>query len=324
MVDKQQTVAELGEIESLARTVSRLGKSEFALVGSGDDSAVVATTDDCFVVTTDTMIEDHDFRLDWSTFYDLGFKAVATNLSDVAAMGARPTSLVVAIAVPGHTNITSLESFADGLREACAQLAPGVGVVGGDLAASEKVFISVTAHGQLEGRTPVLRSGAHVGDIVAVAGTLGRAACGLALLLSGNSDAVAAYDDFVATQLRPTPPIAAGIEAALSGATSMLDLSDGLALDAARIAKASGVALNISRRDLDGFCAMLEQPAAALGVNAFDWVIAGGEDHSLLATFSEDAQIPRAFKPIGTVVAGDAVLLDGVQIESSGWDSIRG
>lgn len=324
MVDKQQTVADLGEIEALKRTVSRLGATEFAIVGSGDDAAVVSTTDNQFVVTTDTMIEDHDFKLSWSSFYDLGFKAVATNVSDVAAMGARPTALVVAIAVPASTPVTDLEAFADGLREACEQLAPGVGVVGGDLAASEKVFISVTAHGQLEGRQPVLRSGAKVGDIVAVAGTLGRAACGLALLQSGNTHAVAAYDDFVATQLRPQPPISSGIEAATSGATAMLDISDGLAKDAARIAKASSVAINIWRKDLDGFCAMLEQPAAAIGADAFEWVFSGGEDHGLLATFAPDAQLPRSFKPIGVVIEGQGVLLDGAQIESRGWDSIRG
>ncbi|MEN9730947.1 MAG: hypothetical protein RL488_257, partial [Actinomycetota bacterium] len=138
------TVAELGENESLRRTVSRLAGSDYALVGSGDDSAVIKAKDGRFVVTTDTMIEGHDFRLDWSTGFDLGWKAVATNVSDVAAMGARPTSLVVAIAVPGSTPITFLEDFADGLKAACEALAPGCGVVGGDLAASEKVFVSVT------------------------------------------------------------------------------------------------------------------------------------------------------------------------------------
>ena len=173
-----QTVGQLGENESLRRTVSRLSAGEHTIVGSGDDAAVVATTDDRFVVTTDTMIEGHDFRLDWSSFYDLGFKAVATNLSDVAAMGATPTALVVAISVPVTTLIENLEAFADGLRDACQQLAPGCGVVGGDLASSEQVFISVTAHGALQGREPVLRSGAKSGEVIAFAGTLGRAAAG--------------------------------------------------------------------------------------------------------------------------------------------------
>jgi len=322
-----ETVGSLGEIEALKRTVSRLNQGEHAIVGSGDDAAVVATTDDRFVVTTDTMIEGHDFRLDWSSFFDLGFKAVATNVSDVAAMGATPTALVVAISVPVSTPIADLEAFADGLREGCQQLAPGASVVGGDLAASDQVFISVTAHGALNGLEPVLRSGAQIGDIVAVAGTLGRAAAGLALLASGNSDAVSAYDDFVAVQLRPTPPISAGPEAAGSGATSMLDVSDGLIKDAGRIARASNVTLALNRRDLDGFVAMVEEPARAISASPLDWVLFGGEDHSLLATFAPGAKIPRQFKPIGVVAEADgstAVTLDGETVPERGWDSILG
>ena len=315
------TVAELGENESLRRTVSRLNSSDYAVVGSGDDAAVINAGDGRFVVTTDTMIEGHDFRLDWSTGFDLGWKAVATNVSDVAAMGARPTSLVVAIAVPGSTPITFLEDFADGLKAACEQLAPGCGVVGGDLAAADQVFISVTAHGDLEGREPILRSGAKPGDVLAVAGTLGRAAAGLSLLFSGDVDAINAYDALVDVQKRPEPPIAAGVGL---NATSMLDLSDGLAKDAARIAKASGVKLVINSRDLQGFEAMLDDVAMRLGVQARDWVLGGGEDHSLLATFGPGVEIPRAFKAIGLVAEGSGVYLDAVQLDEAGWDSITG
>lgn len=315
------TVAELGENESLRRTVSRLNSTDYAVVGSGDDSAVINAADGRFVVTTDTMIEGHDFRLDWSTGFDLGWKAVATNVSDVAAMGARPTSLVVAIAVPGSTPITFLEDFADGLKAACEQLAPGCGVVGGDLAAADQVFISVTAHGDLEGRDPILRSGAKPDDVLAVAGTLGRAAAGLSLLFSGDAGAISAYDALVDVQKRPEPPIAAGVGL---NATSMLDVSDGLAKDAARIAKASGVKLVINSRDLQGFEAMLDDVAMRLGVQARDWVLGGGEDHSLLATFGPGVEIPRAFKPIGVVAEGSGVYLDAVQLAEAGWDSITG
>jgi len=320
-VSFSETVGELGENEALKRTVARLNQGDYTLVGSGDDAAVIKAVDGRFVVTTDTMIEGHDFRLDWSSGFDLGFKAVATNVSDVAAMGAKPTALVVAIAVPAETKISFLEDFADGLRAACQQLAPGCAVVGGDLAASDQVFISVTAHGDLEGREPILRSGADVGDIVAVAGTLGRAAAGLSLLFSGDKDAIAAYDALVGVQLRPEPPVAAGIGVE---ATSMLDVSDGLARDAARIAKASGVAIRIKAQDLQGFEAMLDDVALRLGVSSRDWVLFGGEDHSLLATFAAGTQIPRAFKPIGVVSEGSGVWLDEVELPESGWDSIRG
>jgi len=324
-VSQESTLANLGESESLKRTIGRLIQGKYTLVGPGDDAAVVSAPDSRYVVTTDTMIEDHDFRLDWSTGFDLGYKAIATNFSDVAAMGAKPTALVVAIALPSSTNISWLEAFADGLNAAIKELAPDAEVVGGDIASSEKVFISVTAHGDLEGRDPVLRSGAKPGDVLAVAGTLGRAAAGLALLQS-DTDAKSAYDDLVAIQLRPQPPIASGIAAALAGATSMLDISDGLARDAHRIAKASGVSIEINSRDLQGFEAALEQAAMRLEVSPADWVRFGGEDHSLLATFPEGSMIPREFKPIGQVVVQNdhLVTLDGIELQQNGWDSIRG
>lgn len=322
-----ETIATLGENESLKRTISRLGLASAALVGPGDDSAVVAAPDGRFTVTTDTLVEGHDFRLDWSSAYDLGFKAVASNLADVAAMGAVPTSLVVSLVAPSGTAIEWLEGFADGLSAGCAELAPGCGVVGGDLAAGPVVMVAVTAHGDLEGREPVLRSGAKPGDRLAVAGTLGHAAAGLALLSGGVAEQIAAYDQFVEIQRAPRPPLAAGPRAATAGASAMLDLSDGLSRDAARIAKASNVSIRINRRDLSGFEAMLEQPAMALGQHALAWVLDGGEDHSLLATFGPNAEIPREFKVIGEVIApvADApVLLDNEPLAEGGWDSVRG
>lgn len=320
-----ETVAQVGENEALKRTIARLNTSEHALVGPGDDSAVISAPDGRFTVTTDTLIEGHDFKLDWSTAYDLGWKAVASNIADVAAMGAVPTALVVALSVPGTTQVTWLEHFADGLKAACLALAPGCGVVGGDLAASDQVMISVAAHGSLEGREPVLRSGAQIGDVVAVAGTLGRAAAGLALLQSGNRDAVSAYDDLVNLQRRPKPPIQAGVAAANAGATAMLDLSDGLARDASRIAKASSVTIQIDAMQLQGFEAVLEEAARAIDANPSDWVIGGGEDHSLLATFPAGAVLPRSFKPIGLVLPqGPAPVMLGAQpLPERGWDSSR-
>lgn len=314
-----ETLATLGENEALKRTVSRLKKSENTIVGSGDDAAVVKTSNDRFVVTTDTMIEGNDFKTEWSSAFDLGWKAVATNISDVAAMGAQPTALVVALAVPKETEITWLEQFADGLQAAVNHFCPNAEIVGGDLAQSNQIVIAVTAHGDLEGREPILRTGAKPGDILAVAGTLGQAACGLSLLQSGNADAISAYDDWVNIQKRPMPPIQSGIEA--TNATSMLDISDGLAKDAARISKASSVKLTINKQALDGYCARLDDVAARLEVNALDWVLFGGEDHSLLATFPEDATIPRSFKPIGKVEAGEGVYLDDAELPERGWDS---
>lgn len=309
------TLGEFGETATLARIIPRLPPAPSALVGAGDDAAVVSAPDGRYVVTTDMMIHGPDFRLAWSGPEDLGWKAAATNLSDVAAMGARPTALVVALAAPRDTEVAFLESFADGLREACGALAPGCGVVGGDLSVSEVLTVAVTAFGDLEGRAPVLRSGARVGDVVAVSGALGSAAEGLRLLFrdavidgvpdSGAFAALAAREpELIGAQLRPHPPVADGPAAALAGATAMLDVSDGLARDAARIADASGVELAL---------------AGLTGVQ-----LHGAEDHGLLATFPPGVALPGGFRPIGTVVAGAGVTLDGRPVDASGWDPYAG
>ncbi len=322
------TIFELGENESLRRATKHLKPGEYAVVGSGDDAAVISSNGD-FVVTTDTMIENHDFKTQWSTGFDLGWKAAATNLADVAAMGAKPTALVVALVVSKQTKIDWLEDFARGLQSACDELAPGCGVVGGDLALGEAITIAVTAHGQLEGRTPVLRSGAQNGDVVAIAGTLGRAAAGLAMLQNSDLGLKDVYPEITAVQLKPNPPIALGVLASLAGATSMLDVSDSLAKDCNRIAVASDVTISLRSNALLGYYAVLEQVAQSItarGANAseIDWVLFGGEDHALLATFPKDAKLPAGFKVIGEVTAsgGARVFLDDAILEPKGWDSV--
>lgn len=315
------TVAAVGERGVLARVVARLAPADRVLVGPGDDCAVLAAPDGRTVLTTDMMVHGPDFRFAWSSPEDLGWKAAATNLSDVAAMGARPTALLVALAVPSHTPVTTLERFADGLRDGCAALAPGCGVVGGDLSTSPTFTVTITAVGDLEGRAPVLRSGARPGNALAVAGDLGTAALGLALLFrhgvntAGEPDAsaVAAWlrradghdREAVARQRRPVPPIAAGVAAAAAGATAMLDLSDGLAIDAGRLADASGVTV-----DLD---------ADAVPTGA---ALHGGEDHSLLAAFPEGTVLPPPFRRIGRIVARgpEPLLRHGVPVDATGWD----
>lgn len=307
-----QTLGLLGESAVLARIFPRLPAASAQLLGPGDDAAIVSAPDGRVVITTDTMIHGPDFRLAWSSPRELGWKAAATNLSDVAAMGAVPTALVVALAAPVETEIDFLEAFADGLREACEALAPGCGVVGGDLSVSTVFTIAVTALGDLEGRAPVLRSGARPGDVVAVSGALGAAGEGLRLLfergtVDGVPDAAATarlraeHPAALAAQLAPTPPIADGPAAAIAGATAMLDLSDGLAIDARRLASASGVALDL---DIDDRMQLV-----------------GGEDHALLATFPPGAVLPGGFRAIGRVAEGEGLFVRGAPFdERGGWD----
>lgn len=323
--DETPTLGELGESVVLSRIFPRLPAAEAQLLGPGDDAAVVAAPDGRFVVTTDLMVHGPDFRLEWSTPHDLGWKAAVTNLADVAAMGAVPTALVVAIAAPASSPVSLLEGIADGFRDACAALAPQCGVVGGDLSASATLTIAVTAFGDLEGRQPVLRSGAHANDVVAVSGPLGDAAAGLRLLFSdavnaeGEPDAAlaAGLRELTAAQLAPRPPIVDGPLAALGGATSMLDISDGLAIDASRIADASQVTVNFDR--------------ALLGADP-DLALGGGEDHSLLATFPAGTTLPGGFRVIGRVEyrpedhseESSSIRVDGEPWPVTGWDPFTG
>jgi thiamine-monophosphate kinase len=301
----------VGEQGILARIFPRLPSSSATLLGPGDDAAVVAAADGRFVVTTDMMIHGPDFRLAWSRPHDLGWKAAASNLADVAAMGAVPTALVVALAAPESTAVEFVEQFADGLRDGCAAMAPNCGVVGGDLSVSQTLTISVTAFGDLEGRSPVVRSGARVGDVIAVSGPVGLAAAGLRELFALPEDALVprgSEHPAIEAQLAPTPPIRDGRLAAIAGATAMIDLSDGLALDARRVGEASGVALDLS----------------AELVGSRDALV-GGEDHSLLATFPPDVALPGGFRRLGVVAAGRGVLVDGTVFEPrGGWDAYDG
>jgi thiamine-monophosphate kinase len=320
-VPAYDTLGTLGEAAVLGRIFPRLPHAAAALLGPGDDAAVIAAPDGRFVVTTDMMIHGPDFRMAWSSPQDLGWKAAASNLADVAAMGAVPSALVVAIAAPSTSPITLLEGIADGFRLACAALSPGCGVVGGDLSVSPTLTLAVTAFGDLQGRAPVLRSGARVGDIVAVSGVLGMAGAGIRMLFdraldaAGHPDAALAAalrvrePELMAAQFTPSPPIADGRAAALAGATAMLDLSDGLALDARRLATASGVCVDLESGTLG------PDSRAALS---------GGEDHSLLATFPAGTVLPAGFRAIGRVREGGGIAVDGVIYTGGGWDPFSG
>ena len=312
------TVAQVGERALLRRILDRLSPPPPPL-GPGDDAALL-TEAGVLVATVDALVEGPDFRRPWSSGADLGWKAVAVNLADVAAMGASPQALLLALALPPATPVGFVDDLATGIRMALDDLAPRCIVAGGDLSATDTLTVTVTALGRLPG-PPVLRSGARPGDIVAVAGEMGTAARGLSILrerfrtASGEPAAVdtAVLDGeerrAVAAQLRPRPPLAAGPAAASGGATAMIDVSDGLAGDATRIAEASGVTI-----DLDA-AALGPDPALAL---------AGGEDHALLATFPAGS-LPGGFRLVGTVRARGAspLTVDGSPHAGTAWDPYR-
>jgi thiamine-monophosphate kinase len=309
------------------------------LVGIGDDAAVLATPDGRVVATTDFLIEGRHFRRDWSSPVDIGHKAAARSLADVAAMGARPAGLLVALAAPADVAVSWLRSLADGLAEECARA--GASVIGGDTARADTVILAVTGLGDLAGRVPVLRSGARPGDVVAVAGPLGHAAAGLALLVAGRR----APEALVRAQLRPAPPYDAGPAAAVLGATAMIDISDGLLADLGHIAAASKVRVDVRSAALaDPLLADLittggiTPGTATVQPPELTWILTGGEDHSLAATFPPDVPLQPPWRRIGTVLppadlpAADLpeappsayVLVDGRPYSgSAGWDHFR-
>jgi thiamine-monophosphate kinase len=308
-----QDVEEVGEFALIGRVVARAGTARATEVGPGDDAAVLTAADRRVVATVDVLVEGRHFRRDWSSARDVGHKAAAVNLADVAAMGAVPTALLVGLACPADTEVGWLEELAIGLAEESQPL--GAAVVGGDTVAaapdSEGVVLSVTALGDLGGRAPVLRSGARPGDVVALAGRLGWSACGMEVLRRGFSSPAAA----VAAHRRPRPPYAAGPAAADAGATAMCDVSDGLLADLGHIATASGVRVELDRAALVRACleppGPLQQVAGALGEDPMAWVLTGGEDHALVATFPPGTALPEGWTAVGDVAEGEGVLVGG-------------
>jgi thiamine-monophosphate kinase len=290
------SVSEEGEFATIARIVARLSAGDGVLLGPGDDAAVVSVPDGRVVASTDLLVEGRHFRRDWSSAYDIGRKAAAQNLADIAAMGARPVALLAGVACPGDLAVGWLEELAFGLREECALV--GASVVGGDLSAADAVTVAVTALGDLVGREPVLRSGARAGDSVVVAGRLGFAAAGLDLLLAGYAE-----DPLAAAHRRPEVDYTAALAlAAKHRATALIDVSDGLVADLGHVAAASGVRIELSSAALPVAAALVEA-GRRLGTDPLGWVAGGGDDHAFAATLPPGELSP--YPVIGRVVDGE-------------------
>lgn len=307
----QGSVSELGEFELIAAVIARMPATVDVLLGPGDDAAVVAAADGQVVATTDALVEGVHFKRAWSSGVDVGHKAAAANLADVAAMGARPTALLVALALPADLPAPWALGLADGLAGEAA--AAGAGVAGGDVVRADVLVVAVTALGSLDGRPPVRRGGARPGDVLAVCGVLGFSAGGLAVLSRGFT----APRALVAAHRRPTPPYAAGPQAAAAGATAMIDVSDGLLADLAHVATASGVAVDVDTATLE-VDEVLASAASALGLDAREWQLTGGEDHALVATFPPGTALPPGWRRLGSVAEGSGVSVDGVSYAGPG------
>ena len=339
LTDVGESASDLGEFRLIERLLSRVRgvSSDDEVIGPGDDAALLPLAGDSVIASTDLLIEGTHFDLALSSFEDVGWKALAVNVSDIAAMGASPAYALIGLGAPPGIAVADLERLYGGLG-ACAR-AFGVTIAGGDTVRSETLAIAVTVLGNRGSAAPVRRSGAAVGDALCVTGALGAASAGLALLRGarrGDQRASELLDRFPAlgtAHRRPVPRVREGQAAANAGVTAMIDVSDGLGQDLDHICAASGVGARVDRAAVpiaDG----VAEVAAWSGVDPIRFAVGGGDDYELVMAVKPErvdaviaAIAPTPLTRIGEVTHGDrASLADGSQVvdlSRSGWDSFR-
>lgn len=321
---EQVNLSELGEFGFLER-VSRWIPEGSAPVGIGDDAAVLdLSVGSSIVATTDALVEGVHFRWDWSKPSDVGYKAVTANVSDLAAMGARPRWLLITLCGPGSTTEETLRELYAGVALACADY--GTELVGGDTVSGEIFVISVTALGEVEG-DPLRRSGAKVGDVLAVTGPLGRAAAGVNLLLSQDPKKASPEDALacISAHTRPAARVEEGMKLHRSGVHAAIDLSDGLASDVRRLTEASDVGAEIDLERMP-VAAEAERIGRARGWDVERMVLGGGEDFELLVALPPDQVEALELLEVGRVVDdGLWVVREGRRepLEIRGWDHFK-
>ena len=281
-------------------------------VGIGDDAAVIKSSNNKLVATVDMAVEGIHFNRKWSSPFQIGAKLTTANLADIFAMGAVPKYLLVAAGINELNNSETVTELAKGIRSVADRFE--VTVIGGDLSKSEKMTLSITALGELSAQ-PILRSGARVGDLIYLSSLTGLSAGGLAILnreLDRPRYVVEAHLN----------PKLVAPEKLIKVATSMCDVSDGLATDAAHLSYASNVNFNLSK-DLISQAADfkdLAELAKELNEDVFDWILTGGEDHFFLATVDKENESNELGIQIGSVGKGEGkLLLDGVEVKKSGY-----
>jgi thiamine-monophosphate kinase len=333
----------MGEFELLARIRERLPQAgPRTRLGSGDDAAITLPGG-ATATSVDALVDGVHFRREWSSLGQIGAKALAVALSDLAAMGAEPGEAYVVLGIPGDLNEDGCLELLDGLTRVAAET--GTTLAGGDVTRAGALTLAVTVVGHAENADDlVTRSGARPSDALVVTGELGGAAAGFHLLegaASSRSSFVAHSDAkderaarLIARQLEPRPRLEAGRALAKAGATAMIDLSDGLGGDARHIASASDVGLRIEAAALP-IAPGVAEVAAAAGQDPMQLTVSGGEDYELLAAVPGDqldaatAAVERTsgtkLTRVGEVVAGERVeirLPDGGLLESTGFDQL--
>ena len=305
-------------IESEAGLVERLRElfqTSFAQgveVGIGDDAAVISASNNKLVATLDIAIEDVHFKSLWSSPFQIGAKLTTANLADLFSMGATPKYLLVGAAISEVNNSEVITELAQGIRSVADKFE--VSVIGGDLSKSEKMSLSITALGEMA-KDPITRSGASAGDLIYLSALPGLSAAGLAILERGLD-----RPKYV-VQAHLNPKLVAPIKL-IEVASAMSDISDGLASDARNIARASKVDLNFDTNALEASPDFkdLAELATELGVDVYDWILSGGEDHFFIATVPEKYADKNLGLQVGKVVAGSGlIMIDGEQTQRAGY-----
>jgi thiamine-monophosphate kinase len=318
-----RTVSELGEAGLIALVTSYLPAPPPHELWTGDDAALISLPGDAAIVTTDTLVEGRDFDLSYCDGFDIGWKATAANVSDVAAMAGRPTHAVATLALPPSTQVELVDGIARGLAAAARRW--GVAVVGGDVSAAPVVTFGMTLVGVPAERGVVARSGARPGDAICVTGSLGGSWGGYELLRRGLRDRSPAL---VERHLRPQARVDEARMLSEAGATALIDVSDGFAVDLTRLMRASSTGCRIAPAavPVDPELLVLVELDLAREEDLLGSAILGGEDFELLAA------VPPGPVPVGTIVgevtAGPSLELGDVDLEElgreRGWDHLRG
>lgn len=321
-------------LEAIHKVLSGAGPE--VVIGPGDDAAVLAPAGGELVLTSDALVEGVHFDRATASPREIGAKAIAVNLSDIAAMGASPRTALLSLVLSPQTDAAWTMEFFGGVRAACDEYA--CWLVGGDLSRGDQIVVSVSAIGEVSPGTAVTRAGAHVGDAVVVTGRLGASAGGLRLANARPSEAAALVAtpwgrSLLDAHLRPVARVGEGQTLAACGATAMMDVSDGLSLDLSRLCRASEVGARIRLGDLP-VASELTELAEHLAIEPMALALGGGEDYELLATLSASAvagaaeRLSRNFGTplslIGEICASGLVATDEAghdrPLEPRGWD----
>ncbi|MBA3291080.1 MAG: thiamine-phosphate kinase [Actinobacteria bacterium] len=328
--ESRLTVAGLGERALIERVTSLFGPAPAHEVWSGDDTAVLEAPQEALLFTTDLMVEDVDFRRSYASGFDVGWKLVAINASDVASMGGRPWRAVANLSLPEDTEVAFVDDLAEGIVAACSEW--DIGLVGGDFSAGREISASLAMIGLADGEQRVLRNGANPGHILCVTGALGGSAGGLVVLEEGIDDGPS-RDSLVSRHLRPRARVREGF--ALAGlASAMIDVSDGLAVDLGHLTAASHVGCEVTVEALP-----LDDGLRWLGsvhpdTDPGGLALLGGEDFELLLTLDggnwDEARarveaVGTSLSRIGTITDGPA-RIGGRDLEkwrAEGWEHLR-